>query len=152
MRDILGTSDGLRQAELALNELYASRLGTIDDTANKYVDILGSENGLQVALDAVNALHQARCELLIGTNPDNPEEATVLPDTAERKAKQLPEPSGYRILCAIPDIDQQYESGLAKSDLTVHPIINMDFATKNHHVRSCFYFRRVIRISSFGPF
>ena len=60
MRDILGTSDGLRQAELALNELYASRLGTIDDTANKYVDILGSENGLQVALDAVNALHEAR--------------------------------------------------------------------------------------------
>jgi co-chaperonin GroES (HSP10) len=59
-------------------------------------------------------------ELLIGTNPDNPEEATVLPDTAERKAKQLPEPSGYRILCAIPDIDQQYESGLAKADLTVH--------------------------------
>ena len=23
-------------------------------------------------------------------------------------------------MCAIPDIDQQYESGLAKSDLTVH--------------------------------
>jgi hypothetical protein len=36
-------------------------------------------------------------ELLIGTNPDNPEEATTIPDTAEQKAKQLPDPSGYRI-------------------------------------------------------
>ena len=58
-------------------------------------------------------------ELLIGTNPDNPEEATTLPDTAERKAKQLPEPSGYRILCAIPDKEQEYESGLAKADITM---------------------------------
>tara|TARA_R110000868_G_scaffold238211_1_gene492722 strand:+ start:723 stop:1133 length:411 start_codon:yes stop_codon:yes gene_type:complete len=59
-------------------------------------------------------------ELLIGTNPDNPEEATVLPDTAEQKAKQLPDPSGYRILCAIPEIDKEYDSGLAKADITKH--------------------------------
>lgn len=59
-------------------------------------------------------------ELLIGTNPDNPEEATTLPDTAEQKAKQLPDPSGYRILCAIPEIDNQYESGIVKADITVH--------------------------------
>ncbi len=31
-------------------------------------------------------------ELLIGTNPDDPNEATVLPDTDDRKAKQLPDP------------------------------------------------------------
>jgi co-chaperonin GroES (HSP10) len=59
-------------------------------------------------------------ELLIGTNPDNPEETTVLPDTAEQKAKQLPDPSGYRILCAIPEIDKEYDSGLAKADITKH--------------------------------
>ena len=58
-------------------------------------------------------------ELLIGTNPDNPEETTTLPETAEQKAKQLPDPSGYRILCAIPEIDNKYESGLLKSDLTM---------------------------------
>jgi co-chaperonin GroES (HSP10) len=58
-------------------------------------------------------------ELLIGTNPDNPEEATTLPDTAELKAKQLPDPSGYRILCAIPDIEKEFESGLVKSDMTL---------------------------------
>jgi co-chaperonin GroES (HSP10) len=59
-------------------------------------------------------------ELLIGTNPDNPEAATVLPETAEEKAKQLPEPSGYRILCAIPQIDEKYDSGILKSSLTQH--------------------------------
>jgi co-chaperonin GroES (HSP10) len=58
-------------------------------------------------------------ELLIGTNPDDPNEATVLPDTDDRKAKQLPDPSGYRILCGIPNIEEQYESGILKSDLTV---------------------------------
>ena len=58
-------------------------------------------------------------ELLIGTNPDNPEDATVLPDTAERKAKQLPDPSGYRILCAIPEIEDTFESGLVKAEITM---------------------------------
>jgi co-chaperonin GroES (HSP10) len=58
-------------------------------------------------------------ELLIGTNPDDPTEATVLPDTDDRKAKQLPDPSGYRILCGIPNIEEQYESGILKSDLTL---------------------------------
>ena len=58
-------------------------------------------------------------ELLIGTNPDDPTEATVLPDTDDRKAKQLPDPSGYRILCGIPNIEEQYESGIIKSDLTL---------------------------------
>ena len=58
-------------------------------------------------------------ELLIGTNPDDPNEVTVLPDTDDRKAKQLPDPSGYRILCGIPNIEEQYESGIIKSDLTL---------------------------------
>ena len=57
-------------------------------------------------------------ELLIGSNPDNPEDVTILPETAEQKAKQLPDPSGYRILCAIPEIDNTYESGLLKADIT----------------------------------
>lgn len=37
----------------------------------------------------------------------------------EQKATQLPEPSGYKILCAIPDIEERYESGLIKADKTV---------------------------------
>ena len=59
-------------------------------------------------------------ELLIGTNPDNPEDSTVLPETAEQKAKQLPDPSGYRILCALPDIESKYDSGIVKADITMH--------------------------------
>ena len=59
-------------------------------------------------------------ELLIGSNPDDVTKATTLPQTAEEKAKQLPEPSGYRILCAIPEIDETFESGIIKADTTMH--------------------------------
>ena len=55
-------------------------------------------------------------ELAIATEEG---EVSTLPDTDERKAKQLPDPSGYRILCGIPNIDEQYESGILKSDLTL---------------------------------
>lgn len=58
-------------------------------------------------------------EILIGTNPDNPDEATVLPQTAEEKAKQLPDPAGYRILCALPEIENTYDSGIVKADISV---------------------------------
>jgi co-chaperonin GroES (HSP10) len=44
---------------------------------------------------------------------------STLPDTPERKAKQLPDPSGYRILCTVPEIEETYDSGLLKSDLTL---------------------------------
>jgi co-chaperonin GroES (HSP10) len=54
-------------------------------------------------------------EILIGSTND-PNEATVLPETAEERAKQVPDPSGYRILCAIPEIEGTYESGILKAD------------------------------------
>jgi hypothetical protein len=61
-------------------------------------------------------------DILIGTNPDNP--AVVgsinIGATNEEKAKQLPRPSGYRILCAIPNIEKEYDSGIVKADTTVH--------------------------------
>ena len=34
------------------------------------------------------------------------------------KAKQLPEPKGYRMLCAIPEVEETFESGLIKADDT----------------------------------
>jgi co-chaperonin GroES (HSP10) len=58
-------------------------------------------------------------EILIGSTND-PNKATVLPETAEEKAKQLPDPSGYRILCAIPEIENKFDSGLVKAEVTVH--------------------------------
>ena len=55
-------------------------------------------------------------ELAIATEDG---EVSVLPDSDDRKAKQLPDPSGYRILCGIPNIEEQYESGILKSDMTL---------------------------------
>ena len=44
----------------------------------------------------------------------------ILNTKPEEKAKQLPRPSGYRILCAIPEIDKEYgESGLIKAEETI---------------------------------
>ena len=57
-------------------------------------------------------------EILIGSTTD-PNEATVLPATAEEKARQVPDPSGYRILCAVPEIEDTYESGIVKADTVV---------------------------------
>jgi hypothetical protein len=38
----------------------------------------------------------------------------------EDRAKQLPEPSGYRILCAIPEIEKTTEGGIIKAEITIH--------------------------------
>ena len=38
----------------------------------------------------------------------------------EDRASQLPTPAGYRILCAIPDIDDHTEGGVLKADVTMH--------------------------------
>lgn len=57
-------------------------------------------------------------EILIGQDND-PNKATVLPETAEEKARQVPDPSGYRILCAVPEIENSYESGIIKADTVV---------------------------------
>ena len=61
-------------------------------------------------------------EILIGTNPDNPEivGAVNFEATAEEKAKQLPRPSGYHILCAIPEVEKEYDSGIVKAETTIH--------------------------------
>ena len=42
----------------------------------------------------------------------------LLHKEAEEKAKQLPEPKGYRMLCAIPEAEESYDSGLIKADET----------------------------------
>lgn len=42
----------------------------------------------------------------------------VLNKEVEERAKQLPQPKGYRILCAIPEAEEQYDSGLIKADET----------------------------------
>ena len=38
--------------------------------------------------------------------------------TNVEKAAQLPRPSGYHILCAIPEKEKEYDSGIFKADET----------------------------------
>jgi co-chaperonin GroES (HSP10) len=56
-------------------------------------------------------------EILIGSNPNNPR--VIGTYSNEEKASQLPTPSGWHILCAIPEMDKEYESGLIKADETI---------------------------------
>ena len=53
-------------------------------------------------------------DLIIATSS-----GTELPQTADEKASQLPRPSGYRILCAIPEQEKEYDSGIIKADTTI---------------------------------
>ena len=57
-------------------------------------------------------------EIFLATDVNNIADATVLPDTDEKKAKQLPDPSGYRILCAIPEAEEKTAGGIFKADST----------------------------------
>jgi co-chaperonin GroES (HSP10) len=35
------------------------------------------------------------------------------------KAKLLPEPKGYRLLCAVPHVEEEFEGGIIKADNTI---------------------------------
>ena len=57
-------------------------------------------------------------EILLSTGEDAI--PTTLPETAEDKAKQLPQPATYHILFVLPEIDDKFDSGLVKSGQTMH--------------------------------
>jgi len=44
----------------------------------------------------------------------------ILNASADEKAKQVPDPATYHLLCVLPDIDDEYESGLVKANTTMH--------------------------------
>lgn len=44
--------------------------------------------------------------------------SAVLNKEAQERASQLPKPQGYRILCAIPEAEEAFDSGIIKSDET----------------------------------
>lgn len=56
-------------------------------------------------------------ELLISQDGET---ATALPQTPEEKARQVPDPVSYYLLCVLPEIDEEYESGLIKAGQTMH--------------------------------
>lgn len=58
-------------------------------------------------------------ELLIGQTLDPQGPVSVLPKTAEEKARQLPDPQTYHVLCMLPEAEEEYESGLVKAGKTI---------------------------------
>ena len=44
--------------------------------------------------------------------------STVLPATAEEKARQIPDPATFHLLCVLPDIEEEYDSGIVKAGQT----------------------------------
>ena len=44
----------------------------------------------------------------------------LLESSPAQKAKQLPDPKTYHILCMVPEVDEKYESGLIKAGATAH--------------------------------
>ena len=56
-------------------------------------------------------------ELLISQDGET---ATSLPDTPEAKAKQLPDPVTFYLLCVLPEVEEEYDSGIIKSGSTMH--------------------------------
>jgi co-chaperonin GroES (HSP10) len=47
-------------------------------------------------------------------------EGFELPEVTTDKAKQLPTPATYHLLCVIPETEEKYDSGLVKSGQTMH--------------------------------
>jgi len=58
-------------------------------------------------------------ELLIGQTLDPQGPVSVLPETAEEKARQLPDPQTYHVLCMLPEAEEEYESGLVNAGKTI---------------------------------
>ena len=44
----------------------------------------------------------------------------ILNKPAEEKAKQIPDPVSFHLLCVLPDAEEEYDSGLIKSSQTMH--------------------------------
>jgi co-chaperonin GroES (HSP10) len=59
-------------------------------------------------------------DILIGQTLDPTGPVSVLPGSAEEKAKQLPEPSTFHLLCVLPEIEETFDNGIVKSSQTMH--------------------------------
>jgi co-chaperonin GroES (HSP10) len=46
--------------------------------------------------------------------------ATSLPESPEEKARQIPDPATFHLLCVLPEIEDEYDSGLVKASQTMH--------------------------------
>jgi co-chaperonin GroES (HSP10) len=44
----------------------------------------------------------------------------ILNQPAEEKARQIPDPVSFHLLCVLPDAEEEYDSGLLKASQTMH--------------------------------
>jgi len=44
----------------------------------------------------------------------------ILNQPAEEKARQIPDPVTFHLLCVLPDAEEEYDSGLIKASQTMH--------------------------------
>lgn len=58
-------------------------------------------------------------EILISQSLDT-KDISVLPESAEEKARQVPDPVTYHLLCVLPEAEEEYDSGLIKAGQTMH--------------------------------
>lgn len=69
---------------------------------------------LNSTLDLSNMVERVKKE-----KKEEDEIKAIVGDATEvEKAAQLPRPSGYHILCAIPEVEKEFESGIIKADET----------------------------------
>ena len=59
--------------------------------------------------------------ILIGVDPNDPSKIRQHDEDIplEQRGRMLPKPSGYHILCAVPDIEDSFDSGIAKADVKI---------------------------------
>jgi co-chaperonin GroES (HSP10) len=68
----------------------------------------------------MNNLNLAQAIDLTGLATKARQDASIEAEEGDKeKASQVPVPVGYHILCAIPEKEKEYESGLAKADETM---------------------------------
>ena len=60
-------------------------------------------------------------EILIGVDPNDPSKIRKHDDDIplEQRGRQLPKPTGFHVLCAIPDIEDKFDNGIVKADVTM---------------------------------
>lgn len=70
---------------------------------------------IKASLDLSNMVERVQKE-----KKEEDEIKAIVGDATEiERAAQLPRPSGWHILCAIPEMEKEYESGLIKADETI---------------------------------
>jgi co-chaperonin GroES (HSP10) len=57
-------------------------------------------------------------DIFLASSVDDINNVSILPKDDEQKARQLPDPAGYRLLCALPDVEEKTAGGIFKADET----------------------------------